>query len=85
MLQSYITKWSKQNGTGIKTDVPHPMEHKREPRTGTYIYGQECQDHAMETGKVSSTNGVGKIKYPYAKNKNKTKHESLYLLLTQKD
>lgn len=61
-----------------------PMEHKREPRTEPMHIWSRMPRPCNGDRKVSSTNGVRKIKYPYAK-KNKTKQNmNPYLLLTQR-
>ena len=61
-----------------------PMEHKREPRTEPMHIWSRMPRPCNGDRKVSSTNGVQKIKYPYAK-QNKTKQNmNPYLLLTQR-
>ena len=46
------------------------MEHKREPRTEPMHIWSRMPRLCNGDRKVSSTNGAGKIKYPYAKNMN---------------
>lgn len=61
-----------------------PMEHKREPRIEPMHIWSRMPRPCNGDRKVSSTNGVGKIKYPYAKNtKQKQKHESLAFTYTK--